>query len=77
MTSLPIFHHFNVNDNIIILTSSISGIASRLIKALAKTETTFFLAPLGGIFLNVFYAPIRAQMTRCVTNEDLGKVLEL
>jgi len=77
MTSLPIFHHFNVNDNIIILTSSISGIASRLIKALAKTETTFFLAPLGGIFLNVFYAPIRAQMTRCVTNEDLGKVFAM
>ena len=74
LVSLPLFHHFDINDNIIILVSSVSGILSRLIKAFAKTESVFYASTFFGIFLYVGFTPIRAQITRCVESEELGKV---
>ena len=71
---MPIFHHFNLNDNIIILLASSSSILSKMVKAFARSETAFFASTAGGVFMYVSSAPIRAQMTRCVSVEELGKV---
>ena len=71
---MPVFHHFNINDNLIILASCVSLTAQRLTKAFAKTEVTFFASNgLAGL-MYAFYSPIRAQISRCVPSEELGKV---
>ena len=72
---MPIFHHFNVNDNIIILTASISGMSGQLMRAFAKSEKVFFSSMSLEVGTNLFSAPIRAQMTRCVLDEETGKVV--
>ena len=74
MLVMPMFHHFNVNDNVIILTCNLSCIASRLTRALAKSEQIFFASSAVAILLCAFHAPVRAQITRCVPAQDLGKV---
>ena len=74
MLIMPLFHHFNVNDSVIILACSVSMVATRLIKALATTEEIFFASNGVAMLLLAFYAPVRAQMTRCVPSQDLGKV---
>ena len=71
---MPLMHHFNVNDNLIIICSGLSGIFGQIFRALAKTEITFFASVSVEIFSNFFSAPIRAQMTRCVAPEETGKV---
>ena len=71
---MPVFHYFNINDNLIILASCVSVISQRLTKAFAKTEMTFFASNgLAGL-MYAFYAPTRAQISRCVPSEELGKV---
>ena len=77
MISMPLFHHFNVNDNLIILVSGVSCILSRVTRALAKTEDAFFASTACGLLLYIFQAPIRAQMTRCVSSSELGKVFAM
>ena len=72
---MPIFHHFNVNDNLIILTASVSGISGQILRALAKTEQIFFASISLDIAAYLFSAPIRAQMTRCILEEETGKVV--
>ena len=67
-------HNFNVNDNMIVLVSSLSMICAQLIRAFAKTETVFFASVGAGFGAAMFSAPIRAQMTRCVPPEENGKV---
>ena len=74
MLIMPLFHHFNVNDSVIILACSVSMVATRLIKALATTEEIYFASNGVAMLLLAFYAPVRAQMTRCVPSPDLGKV---
>ena len=74
LVSLPIFHYFNASDNSIILISGLSGLLIRLCKGLVKTEEGFFAASFFGLLVSVFYAPVRAQITRCVSSEELGKV---
>ena len=72
--SMPIFHYFNLNDNIIILLSFSSAILIRIVKAFARSEGAFFASTAFGVFMGVSSAPIRAQITRCVSVEELGKV---
>ena len=74
---MPLFHHFDVNDNLIILFSGVSCILSRVTRALAKTEDAFFASTACGLLLYIFQAPIRAQMTRCVSSLELGKVFAM
>ena len=74
---MPIFHYFNVNDNIIILASSISAVSSVLVRALARTEPLFLASTLTGVVGNIYSAPIRAQISRCVAPEELGKVFAM
>ena len=71
---IPVLHHFNVNDNIIILVSGLSGIAGQLFRAFAKTDTIFMASVAVEFGSNLFGAPIRAQITRCVLPEETGKV---
>lgn len=74
ITSMPIFHYFNINDSVIILLSLFSNMAFYLYKMLVKSENAFFASSAFGCMINLFYAPIRVQVTRCVSTEDLGKV---
>ena len=72
--SMPIFHYFNLNDNIIILLAFGSAISIRIVKVFARSEEVFFASTAFGVFMGVSSAPIRAQMTRCVAAVELGKV---
>ena len=72
--SIPTYHHFNMSDNAIILISQGFCIMQRIIKAFAKTEPIFYVSTIFALLSNDFYAPIRAQITRCVPSKELGKV---
>ena len=72
--SIPTYHHFNMSDNAIILISQGFCIVQRIIKALAITEPIFYVSTIFALLSNDFYAPIRAQITRCVPSNELGKV---
>ena len=72
--SIPTYHHFNMSDNAIILISQGFCIVQRIIKAFAKTEPVFYVSTIFALLSNDFYAPIRAQITRCVPSNELGKV---
>ena len=72
--AIPVLHHFNTNDNLIILVSTVSLLSLRFTKWLAKTGDVFLASTAIGALENVFYAPTRGQITRCVSSEELGKV---
>ena len=72
---MPLFHHFNGNDNIIIICSGISKILSQFVRAFAKTELVFFFSTVVGTLRIIYNAPVRAQISRCVRPKELGKVL--
>ena len=74
---MPVFHYFNVNDNIIIIAACLSSISSILLRAFAKTEQIFFASTLLGALSTVQSAPIRAQISRCVSPAELGKVFAM
>ena len=74
---MPIFHHFNVNDNIIIVCASVSVITGQVIRALAKTSDMFYASVSVEIFGSLFAGPIRGQMTRCIFPEETGKVFAM
>ena len=74
---MPVFHYFNVNDNIIILSSLTSTMTSVIVKALAKNEKVFLASTLFGVLGYIQSAPIRAQISRCVPPEELGKVFAM
>ena len=59
---LPFFHHLNINDNVIIMVSCASRILTSLIRALAKTETVFYVSTLTAAFQYFFYAPTRQEL---------------
>ena len=71
---MPLFHYFNVNDNLIILISLFFNMVFYVFKVLVKTEEAFFASAAFGFLINLFYAPIRVLVTRCVKAEELGKV---
>ena len=56
---MPVFHHFNINDNIIIVCASVSIMAGQVIRALAKTSTVFYASVSVEIFGSLFAGPIR------------------
>ena len=58
---VPIFHHFNVNDNIIIMLACFSSVSSRIVRAFAKTELVFFSSTLCGVWMYISSAPIRSD----------------
>ena len=39
-----------------------------------RSEEAFLASTVTGLLLYIFSAPIRAQMTRCVSSSELGKV---
>lgn len=72
--AIPVLHYFNTNDNLIILVSTVSLVSLRITKWLAKTGDVFLASTAIGALENVFYAPTRSQVSRCVSSEELGKV---
>ena len=74
---MPVFHHFNVNDNIIIVSAAISVITGQIIRALARTSLIFTVSVTVEIFGSLFAGPIRGQMTRCIFPEETGKVFAM
>ena len=77
MLFTPLFHHFNVHDNIILLISSVSLISAQMIRAFAQNEAVFFGSVAADFGSSMFMAPIRAQMTRCIPIEENGKVFAM
>ena len=71
---MPLFHYFNGNDNVIIISSGISKILSQLVRAFARTEKVFFFSTVVGTLRIIYNAPVRAQISRCVEPQELGKV---
>ena len=74
IASIPIFHYFNTDDNVIILLSLFFNIVFYVFKFVVKSADAFFASAALGCLINLFYAPIRVQVTRCVSAEELGKV---
>ena len=74
---MPVFHHFNVNDNIIIVSAAVSVITGQIIRALARTSLVFTVSVTVEIFGSLFAGPIRGQMTRCIFPEETGKVFAM
>ena len=74
---MPVFHHFNVNDNIIIVSAAGSVITGQIIRALARTSLVFTVSVTVEIFGSLFAGPIRGQMTRCIFPEETGKVFAM
>ena len=54
----PLLHHFNVNDNLIILLSCASALGSRAFKGLARTSTVFIINTAFCVS-GLFWAPFR------------------
>ena len=73
--AMPIFHKFNIHDNVIILVSIVSCVSLRITKWLAKSADVFLASTAVGFLENVLNAPTDTQITRCVSPEDLGKVI--
>ena len=42
-----------------------------------RSEEAFLASTVSGLLLYIFSAPIRAQMTRCVSSSELGKVFAM
>ena len=55
---MPLFHHFNINDNLIILISGLSCITSRVTRALARNEYSFFLF---SVIFSIFWGVLDAN----------------
>ena len=70
----PLFQYFNGNDNLIIIASGLSKILSQLVRAFAKTEEVFFSSPVFGTLGIIYNSPVRAQISKFVEPEELGKV---
>ena len=72
------FHRLNLNDNIIIVLSGLSSISAQIFRALAGTNEDLFMASISvEVGSDLFSAPIRAQMTRCIAPEETGKVFAM
>ena len=70
----PLFQYFNGNDNIIIIASGLSKILSQMVRAFARTEAVFFFSPVFGTLGIIYNSPVRAQISKFVEPEELGKV---
>ena len=72
------FHRLNLNDNIIIVLSGLSSISAQIFRALAGRNEDLFMASISvEVGSDLFSAPIRAQMTRCISPEETGKVFAM
>ena len=56
---MPLFHHFNVNDNIILLVAYTSRLSAWIIRAFAKTGQVFYASTGAAAFGMITSAPIR------------------
>ena len=61
---MPVFHHFNVNDNLIILAAGVSAIAGQVIRALARTGAVFYSSVSVELLSSLFSGPIRGQVMK-------------
>ena len=74
---MPLFHYFNGIDNLIIISSGLSKIASQLVRAFALSEKVFFFSTVVGTLRIIYNAPVRAQISKCVEPHELGKVFAM
>ena len=58
--------------------SGLSSISAQIFRALAGTRESLFMASISvEVGSDLFSAPIRAQMTRCISPEETGKVFAM
>ena len=74
---MPLFHYFNVNDNIIILLACTSSLSALMFRGFATKPGMFFASAGVDFARGIVYAPIRAQMTRCISPHETGKVFAM
>ena len=72
-----LFHHINLNDNLIIFFSGLSGIAAQIFRTFANNDNEFFASISVELASAVFSSPIRAQITRCILPAETGKVFAM
>jgi len=74
---MPLFHRYNVNDNLIILLSCLSSLSALMFRGLS-TQSWMLFASAGVDFASsITSPPIRAQMTRCVFPHETGKIFAM
>ena len=73
----PIFHYFNVNDNLIVMLSCLSGFSAQIFRGFAKEEWMLFASTAVNFGNHIFSPPIRSQMTRCVHPHETGKIFAM
>ena len=59
MIAMPVFHHFDVNDNIILLAAYTSRLSAWLLRAFAKTSQVFYASTGAAVLGMITSAPIR------------------
>ena len=74
---MPLFHYFNVNDNIIIILACTSSLSAQIFRGFATKPWMFFASAGVDFASSIMSAPIRAQMTRCVYPHETGKVFAM
>ena len=73
----PIFHKYKVNDNIIIIISSVSQIGAAFIRGVSTEPWMFYVSCLVDFGTSIVSPPIRAQITHCTEPHELGKVFAM
>ena len=76
-TLMPVFHYFNVNDNIIIILACLSASSAQIFRGFATKPWMFFASAGLDFASSTISPPIRAQMTRCVYPHETGKVFAM
>ena len=73
----PIFHKLKINDNIIIIISSLSQIGAAFTRGMATAGWMFYLSVFVDFGTAIVSPPIRAQITRCTEPQELGKIFAM
>jgi len=76
-TLMPIFHYFNINDNLIILLSFMSAFSAQMFRGFATKSWMMFASAGVDFATSILSAPVRAQITSCVYPHETGKVFAM
>ena len=71
---LSFFHYLNATDNITIIFSFITQIATNLLRGFSTNEWMFYLSAVLDFSQAICFPPIRSQISKSVSPHELGKV---
>ena len=73
----PVFHKFDVNNNFIIILSSVSQIGGAFVRGFSTEPWMFYISILVDFGTSIVWPALRAQITHCVEPEELGKIFAM